>query len=473
MKVLLLAAGRSKRLKPIEDKNFLRFLGKPLIQHQIDQIMAAGLKEIILVGGAHNLEALKKLARGISSGIKVVEQKHLDEGMAGAVLAAEKLIKKEELFIVSANDVVDEQAYKLVLNASKDRKFDSYILGKKVSSYFPGGYLRVKPNGQISGIVEKPGAGKEPSKMVNLVLHFHRDAGRLIETLKATKSARDDRYELALDKMMKAPFSGGRSAVAGSRMKLVPYSGFWQPIKYPWHVITMMHHFLGKVFALQTFANSRTSLRSRVAEKFLRGRIGGKKAEVAKSATIRGDVYLEEGVRVLDNAVIIGPAYIGKNTVIATNAMVRDSHIGENCVIGFGSEITRSFVGDCVWTHCNYIGDSIIGNNNSFGSGTVTGNLRLDEANIPVNINGEKIDSGTNKFGLITGANVRCGINTSFMPGIKIGNNSFIGAGITVAQDIEDNKFVYGKTELHIKDNKAKLDTAKRETMKKNFRNQP
>jgi bifunctional UDP-N-acetylglucosamine pyrophosphorylase/glucosamine-1-phosphate N-acetyltransferase len=84
-----------------------------------------------------------------------------------------------------------------------------------------------------------------------------------------------------------------------------------------------------------------------------------------------------------------------------------------------------------------------------------------------VNIQGEKIDSGMNKFGLITGNNVRCGINTSFMPGIKIGNNTFVGAGIVVAQDIEDNKFVYAKTELVIKDNVAQLDEKKREEMKK------
>ena len=69
------------------------------------------------------------------------------------------------------------------------------------------------------------------------------------------------------------------------------------------------------------------------------------------------------------------------------------------------------------------------------------------------------------------GDNVRCGINTSFMPGVKIGNNSMIGAGITVNEDIEDNKFAYGKTGLIIKDNRSVIDTSNRETMQANLLN--
>ncbi len=434
MKVLLLAAGRSKRLKPVQDKNFLSFLGKPLIFHQIAQIRSFGLKDIIVVGGKHNLNAIKKLTAEIDPRIKVVEQKDLDEGMAGAVLSASRLIGNDAVFVVSANDVVEDNAFKLILKEAKNKGFDSCILGKRVSSYFPGGYLKVRSNGLISGIVEKPGAGKEPSKMINLVLHFHREGARLVSAIKKVKTARDDRYENALGVLISE----------GARMKAVPYDGFWRTIKYPWHVLEMMNGFLNELSGIKK----------------------GRDVQIARSAVIKGKVYLADGVKIMENAVIAGPAYIGKNTIIATNALVRESEIGENCVIGFGSEIARSHLGNDVWTHSNYIGDSIIGNDCSFGSGTVTGNLRLDEANIMVNIEGSKIDSRTTKLGLITGDGVRSGINTSFMPGVKIGNNSFIGAGIVVAQDVEDDKFVYGRTELMIKDNKAKADKTRREAMR-------
>lgn len=439
MKVIVLAAGRSKRLKPIEDKNFLEFLGKPLVQLQIEQMASAGLKDFIVVGGTHNLAKLKKLAASMKPSFQVVEQKNLDEGMAGAILSVEKYVKSDAMMVVSANDVVDADAYKKVLDAAKQKSnasFECFLIGKKVTSYFPGGYLKVRPNGKITGIVEKPGAGNEPSKMVNLVLHYYRHGKVFLDALHAAKSTRDDRYEVALDNLMQQ----------GVNMKVVPYDGFWQAVKYPWHVLDLMDYFLGKIPS--------------TGKK-------GKNVSIAKTATVRGNVYLDDGVRLLDNAVVVGPTYVGKNTIVATNALVRGSNIGSNCIVGFGTEAARSFWGHDVWTHTNYIGDSVLGNDVSFGSGTVTGNLRLDERNITVTIQDEKIDSGRNKFGLFTGDHVRCGINTSFMPGIKLGNNAFIGAGITVAQDVPDNMFVYGKTELIMKENKATTNTASRAAMKK------
>ncbi len=194
-----------------------------------------------------------------------------------------------------------------------------------------------------------------------------------------------------------------------------------------------------------------------------------KSAVIAESATLHGDIIIGENVKVLDNAVITGPVYIGDNSVIATNTLVRESHIGENCVIGFSTEVARSFLGNGVWTHSNYIGDSVIGNNVSFGGGTVIGNLRLDEANILVEVNGGKMDSKTNKLGIITGDNVRVGINTSFMPGVKIGANCLIGAGIIVAEDIPENSFVRGKTELKISENKINIESIDREKFKNKF----
>ena len=453
MKVVLLAAGRSKRLKPIEDKNFLSFLGKPLIQRQLEQLASVGISrdrslqkedqsQIIVVGGKHNLKNLQKFARNSSYHVKIVEQKNLDDGMAGAILSVEKYVKNNDMLIVSAQDVVEAEAYQSLIQASRNYKnMDGFLVGKNVSSYFPGGYLKVKKNGLITGIVEKPGAGKEPGKMINLVIHYHRNTQNLFEALRKVKPHRDDWYETALDFLIKK----------NAKIKVVPYSGFWQAIKYPWHVLSVMDYFL-----------------EHVEDIFPHGRIGGRPAEVAASATIRGkNIYFEDGVRILDNAVIVGPAYIGKNTVIATNALVRESHIGDNCVIGFGSEIARSYLGNSVWTHTNYIGDSIIGNDVSFGSGTVTANLRLDEGTIRTLVQNEKIDTGLLKFGLVTGDHIRCGVNASFMPGIKVGHNCFIGGGITVNKDIPDNQYVYGKFELMMKENRARPNGKNRQGMQK------
>ncbi|KKR09328.1 MAG: glucose-1-phosphate thymidylyltransferase, bifunctional UDP-N-acetylglucosamine pyrophosphorylase / Glucosamine-1-phosphate N-acetyltransferase [Candidatus Peregrinibacteria bacterium GW2011_GWE2_39_6] len=435
MKVILLAAGRSQRVKPIEDKNFLRFCGKYLIEHQIEAILKAGFKEFIVVAGKHNLLAIKNLLSILkkqhkNSAFAVALQKNLDQGMTGAVLAAKSKLKaNESIMIISTNDVVDSKAYQIILEASRNNNFDSYLLGKKVSSYFPGGYLKTNSKGEITQIIEKPGAGKEPSNLINLVVHLHKNTKALYSYLKNTKSSRDDHYEVALDQMIKD----------GIKIKAIPYDGYWQAIKYPWHIFEVAAYFFQKTL-------DQLSPKKRLSSN----------TKIAKSVTIKGEVIIEDGVRIFENATIVGPAYLGKDSVVATNALVRESYLGKNCVIGYNTEVARSFLGDEVWTHSNYIGDSLIGNNVSFGAGSITGNLRFDEGNIAVEIKGEKINSQKNKLGIITGNNIRVGVNTSFMPGIKIGSNSLIGAGLTINQNIPENSFVSGKISLDIKENRKK-----------------
>lgn len=439
MKVLLLAAGRSKRAKPIEDKNFIRLCGKYLIHWKMNAMSEAGFKEFVVIGGKHNLERLKEFGKAYvksHKGIKidVVEQKDLDAGMAGAVLSTKKYIKKgDKILIVSSNDIVEAEAYKLIFDAAQNDYFESCLLGKRVTKYFPGGYMKVDSQWQIKSIIEKPGAGKEPSDLVNLVLHLHKKPETLFKYLEEAKSSKDDLYEVALDQMMKH----------GVKMQAIPYEGFWQAVKYPWHLFTLAKNLYGRV-------------PDHIEPS----------AEIAKTALIKGDVVIEEDVKILDGATIVGPAYIGKGSVVATNALVRESYIGENCVIGFSTEVARSILGDDVWTHSNYIGDSIIGDNVSFGAGAVTGNLRFDEGTIAINVGKEKIDSGSNKFGLIAGDNIRVGINASFMPGIKVGSNSFIGAGFVIDRDIPKDSYVLGKSELKITKNKTK-NLPSRENLKK------
>lgn len=438
MKVLLLAAGRSKRMKPIQDKNFLSFLGKPLIQHQIEMIAEAGFKDVLIVAGKHNLEKLRDLSGRLAKPLKVkfeiLEQKDLELGMCGAILAAKGVIGSEPVLVLSSNDVVDAKALELIKKAAQSSDAESYILGKKVVNYFPGGYLKVDKKGFINEVVEKPEPGTEPSDLINLVVHVHKNPSVLVKYLEKVKSSRDDKYEVALSHMMKD----------GVKMKAVEYDGFWQPVKYPWHIHEVFKFLFGKT--KKTIS---------------------KTAQISKNAVINGDVIIGERVRIFDGAVVNGPAYIGDDSIVATNALVRESHLGSGCIAGFSTEIARSFLGREVWTHSNYVGDSVIGDNVSFGAGTVTGNLRLDEKEVEIFVEGKKINASTNKFGAIIGDHVRVGVNTSLMPGIRIGGGSFIGAGLVVAQDVEENSFVRGTWELKISKNSVDVSEMGRGEFKK------
>src|SRR3989344_1595959 len=58
MQVVLLLAGRSKRFWPLEEKSLFPIAGTDLLAHQLSLLKKAGLTQITLVGGAHNLKPI-------------------------------------------------------------------------------------------------------------------------------------------------------------------------------------------------------------------------------------------------------------------------------------------------------------------------------------------------------------------------------------------------------------------------------
>lgn len=431
MTAILIFAGRSTRFWPLSEKSFFPIAGTCLLAEQIKRLKSAGMKNIILVAGAHN----KKEAKKMFPTMTIVEQKDLELGMRGALLSALPKCKDEKVMIVSANDVIDVSAYKNLITASKDLKSGGVLLARKVKTYFPGGYLSLKGK-RITGIVEKPKPGTEPSSMINLVAHVHADKTALLKALKAVKPTKDDGYEQALDALFQA-----------ETYTALPYTGPWQAVKYPWHLLDLLPSLLpsGK-------PNIHPS------------------ATIHKTAVIEGPVTIEAGVKIFAHATVQGPAYIGENTIVANNALVRGSSIGAHSVVGYSTEICRSILMSNVWTHMNYVGDSVIGDNVSLGGGTTTGNLRLDEAEISSMVQGNPTPTGRIKFGTIIGSDCRFGFQSSTLPGIKIGSGCFINASTLVSTDIPDQSFVKGKqsTELDVRPNKTQSSHPKdREVFRK------
>jgi len=70
------------------------------------------------------------------------------------------------------------------------------------------------------------------------------------------------------------------------------------------------------------------------------------------------------------------------------------------------------------------------------------------------------------KLGAMIAANVRIGVNTSIMPGVKIGNNSMIGAGVTLDCDLSDNSFCVAKPGYEISNNTKMVSPGTRSSFK-------
>ncbi|HVW67012.1 MAG TPA: hypothetical protein VHA78_04780, partial [Candidatus Peribacteraceae bacterium] len=266
---------------------------------------------------------------------------------------------------------------------------------------------------------------KEPSNLVNIVCHYHKNAATLLDALKKIDDKTDtgDGYERALDHLFKE-----------QTYVPVPYEGTWQAVKYPWHLLELLPVLLKEID--ETVIDS--------------------SAVIHESAVIEGNVIIEENVRVLPNAVIVGPCVIGHDSIIGNNALVRGSSVGPHCVIGYNTEVKSSVLHSHVWTHSTYIGDSVIGENVSFGAGSVTGNLRLDEGEIESLIDDARTKTGLTKFGTIIGSDSRIGIHVGINPGIKIGRGSFVSSGSLVDRDLDDRSFAKMKGgELDVRENKT------------------
>ncbi|RLC97281.1 MAG: hypothetical protein DRI40_00565 [Chloroflexi bacterium] len=430
MKALFLCGGIGKRMFPFtEDKLMLTFLGKPLLAYQLARARDAGLNQIVIVANPQNVERIERLVADVPQ-VEVefaIQEQPL--GIADALQKAEPLLGDQAL-VVNPNDVFESVAYTSLMEGARSDPSASYILGYRVQGYFPGGYLVTDADGNLTQIVEKPPRGQEPSNLVNILIHLHTDTGRLLKSIRSVEMSKDDAYECAMDRMVKE----------GHRVKVLPYSHFWAAIKYPWHILDIVRYFLD-------IGEQRIS----------------PTAHVSPTATIEGKVILEDNVRVLENAVIRGPAYVGANSIIGNNVLIRQySHIGADCVVGYSTEVKGSYVGDGCWFHSSYVGDSVIGGGCSFGAGTVLANFRFDEANICVRIGDEMVDTGLDKLGAMMGEGCKTGINCSILPGVRVGANTFVGPHVLLTRDVEPNKMVLPEPRYRVMSREVQLDDGKR-----------
>jgi bifunctional UDP-N-acetylglucosamine pyrophosphorylase/glucosamine-1-phosphate N-acetyltransferase len=434
VKLVFLCGGLGKRMFPLtEDKFLLKFMGKTLLEHQVENARKANFKDFLVITNDFNRRRIEKVCHAVDARIEFATQKD-PNGMADALICGRDLLRNDEIMLVNPNDVFESSAYTKMLDEYKKSDYESYIIGYKVPSYFPGGYLETNEKNELVRIHEKPGEGNEPSDLVNIVIHLHKDIGTLLSYLKAIKSGRDDVYERALTEMVKD----------NHKIKIVDYDGFWCAIKYPWDIFQVVQHFL-------------SSARREISPK----------AVVSPRAEIHGNSIIEENVRVLENAVIRGPCYIGRNSVVGNNVLIWDSsHIGEDCVVGYSTEVKHSYISDNCWFHMSYVGDSIIADNCSLGAGTITANFRFDERPIHVNIQGKKSDSHLDKLGVIMGESCKTGVNSSIMPGVRVGPNSLIGPGVTLLEDLEPNKIALltGKN-YECYENKTRLSVKKKKQL--------
>lgn len=405
--IVILAGGIGKRFRPFTiNKVLFPFLGKTFLQHLLEMIQQAGFSDVLITTNNETQQWLDSYhSEGLSIRTKIQPEAL---GMGDALLQLEQEINNQPILVMNASDLVDPAFFKVLLEKSQDAY--AYVVGKKMSTYFPGGYLKIDGN-RVTEIVEKPEKGSEPSDMVNLVFHYFSIPADYFQQLHQTPDNTDAQYEEALAKLMKE-----------KEVAYVPYDGFWTKLNYCHTVLDMTETFLNKLVTAYTAPS----------------------AKIGRNVSMEGIVYIDEGAIIDDFAVIKGPAYIGKNVRIGNHSLVRQSIIEDGTIVGFGSEVARSYVGPRCMLHHNFIGDSILESDINPSWGTTTANLRLDNELIKIRLPDKVIETERTKLGSIIAKGVFSGVNCSFMPGITIGANAKIYPGTVVKHAVKENEVLKG-----------------------------
>ncbi len=429
---VVLAGGAGSRFWPfITSKTLFPFFGKPLFDFSVLAGLPMEVDSIVIVSNNENKEAIRALKLPKPS-VTVLQPRPL--GMADALLSASGELQNSQLLVIIGDDVSHPSLLGNVLSyARKESRAFAVLPGWKTPHYFPGGYLRVTGN-RVAGIVEKPQPDAVPSPYVSISGHYISDSSLLFSELKRASSG-DDVYEQALTMLS-----------IRHNILFMPYKGEFSSLKYPWNVLDT----LASLFA--THGKSRK----------------GKNVEIKPNVIIEGQVYFGDNVKVHENTKIVGPAFIGEGTIIGNNNIIRQSHIGANCVTGFNTDITRSYVGDHCWFHSNYVGDSVVMDNVSMGSGAKLANLRLDDGEIFSVVKGVKTPTGKTKLGAMIAPGARIGVNASIMPGVKIGAGSYVGSGVVLDRDVSEHSFVsLNKNSFSVSSNTKQEGSVSREVFKK------
>ncbi|RMG63294.1 MAG: hypothetical protein D6715_11405 [Calditrichaeota bacterium] len=144
-----------------------------------------------------------------------------------------------------------------------------------------------------------------------------------------------------------------------------------------------------------------------------------------------GPIVIESGVEIMANAVIQGPAWIGRGSRIKIGAKIYGgTAIGPICKVGGEVEgsILQSYVNK---QHEGFLGHAYLGSWVNLGADTNNSDLKNNYGPVRVLFNGKTFDTGMQFLGLIMGDHSKTAINTMFNTGTIVGVNcNIFGAGM-------------------------------------------
>lgn len=408
MKGYVLAAGEGLRMRPLTSnipKPLLPVAGRPFLEHNIEALKESGIKDIILLVGWRANRIREHFGDGKEFGVKIeyVEQEER-LGTAHAIGMIKDLVDAPFLCLYGDVVLTKESVAGLVEHYKKVK--GNVMALTTVEDPRRYGMI-ITEAGVVKDIIEKP---EEPeTNTVNAGAYVL--GPQIFEAIAETKKSPRGEFEIT---------DSFKILMKKTHIYTHVLKGEWIDVARPWDLIEA----------------------NRILMEGLESDIKG---EVSDKATVIGHIRVGKGTKVLPGSYIQGPVIIGESCEIGPSCYIRPStSIGDHCKIGNAVEVKNSIIMNRTKVpHLSYVGDSVIGERCNLGAGTKIANLRLDEKEISVIVDGRKTPSGRRKLGVIMGDDVKTGINASIDVGTIIGEGTAIGMGAVVRGTIAPGSRIF------------------------------
>ncbi|MGA2654983.1 MAG: bifunctional UDP-N-acetylglucosamine diphosphorylase/glucosamine-1-phosphate N-acetyltransferase GlmU [Gammaproteobacteria bacterium] len=436
LSIIILAAGKGTRMHSNQPKVLHPLAGKPWILHLVENVKLLNPERVFLVVSPDNRAALELALSG--QDCSFIEQKDT-LGTAHAVLQALPHVKSERTLVLLGDvpllktDTLREFLAKTPAGAVGMLTFEPEN---------PTGLGRVMRNNknEIICIKEEKDASPTEKAIREAAVGGYVTESSLLNILLPKINNQNAAGEYYLPDLIPLAIAANH-AITGYQLK-DSMEGFGINTKYQLALAE-------RYFQRQQVEN-------------LMG--AGLTVMDPNRLDIRGKVTIGQDVIIDINVIVEGEVFIGNNTTIGANCILRDVHIGENvnikpfsiiensiiennCIIGpyarirpdchlhqdvhVGNfvELKKSHLGSGTKVnHLSYVGDSEVGENVNVGAGTITCNY-----------------DGVAKHKTIIKSGAFIGSNSALVAPVIVGENAVIGAGTVLTKDAPDQQLTVGR----------------------------
>jgi NDP-sugar pyrophosphorylase family protein len=223
-KAVVLAAGKGTRMGALTQdvpKPMLPVQGKPLLEHVLDRLSQAGIRECALITGYHR-EMIEKHFAAYPMRLEFIHQAVIN-GTAGAAKLACGFAANDPFLLTYADIWCEPEDYRRVMQPIETEPGTEATLAVKYADDpFQGAAVYVK-EGFIRNIIEKPPQGTSTTHWNSAGIYTYRPT--IFEEIEKVKLSPRGEYEIpdAIEAMIKA----------GRRLRAVEIKGQWRDIGRP------------------------------------------------------------------------------------------------------------------------------------------------------------------------------------------------------------------------------------------------